>query len=285
MNEKIVSAAKIKANQTNALKSTGAKTARGKSFSRRNALKHGLFSREVLVSDADKPEFDDLRRQLVAQFEPSTVMQSLAFDNVVLWTWRSKLATRLEHRQLASRLEASDPSRAQIHGQVSDAPLSRWYGSDRQSIRAGIKALDYARSEYISLGYFHEDTKEFLSRGFGPGFVETLTQWRPMDKDAALLANMMVAHARNFGDDIYPEGLQPPPTTVLDPQQALHMVGKLLDERRCFLVEILRMRDEFASDAEREERLIDFNPTFLVTATRELRRAVDWFLYLKEAGL
>jgi hypothetical protein len=48
----IVSEARIRANQANALKSTGPKTAAGKERSRVNALKHGLCSSVVVAEDA-----------------------------------------------------------------------------------------------------------------------------------------------------------------------------------------------------------------------------------------
>jgi hypothetical protein len=45
-----VSVRKIEANRLNALKATGPKTTRGKSYSRRNATKHGLLAREIVAA-------------------------------------------------------------------------------------------------------------------------------------------------------------------------------------------------------------------------------------------
>ena len=63
------------------------------------------------------------------------------------------------------------------------------------------------------------------------------------------------------------------------------MVGKLLDRQRRFLEDILKLRDQSLSDREMDQQVTEFNPGFLATATRELRRAVEWFLYLEEMGL
>src|SRR5215467_1749171 len=53
-----VSIRKIEANRRNALKSTGPKTSRGKTYSRRNALKHGLFAMDTtdLILQFEDPE-------------------------------------------------------------------------------------------------------------------------------------------------------------------------------------------------------------------------------------
>ena len=47
----------IAANRKNAKKSTGPKTAKGKARSSRNALKHGLLSRQVVLADEDGEAF------------------------------------------------------------------------------------------------------------------------------------------------------------------------------------------------------------------------------------
>jgi hypothetical protein len=206
---KVSSDARVQANRANALNSTGPKTPRGKRFSRRNALKHGLYSKALLIPEADTPAFIEFRRDLEEQLKPVSAMQRLAFDSIVVCAWSAKLGTRIEDRQFAKVLESADSSLGDTTDAVADSRPSRWWGADRQSIRAAIKALDYAQAEFDSLGYFREDTKEFLSRAFGPEFLETLTQWAPLNMQAALLANTFVEHTANFGGDVYPRGLQP----------------------------------------------------------------------------
>jgi hypothetical protein len=50
----------VRANQRNALKSTGPKTPEGKDAVRHNALKHGLLSQEVLLPGEDEAGLKDL---------------------------------------------------------------------------------------------------------------------------------------------------------------------------------------------------------------------------------
>lgn len=64
---------KLRANRENAKKSTGPKTARGKSFSRRNAIKHGLLVNHVSDFEAlceDPKEFQELLTGLWEQYNP-----------------------------------------------------------------------------------------------------------------------------------------------------------------------------------------------------------------------
>jgi len=58
--------AQMRANQMNAAKSTGPKTAEGKEQSRRNALKHGLTGAGVVIAEADA---DEVERRAVAFVE------------------------------------------------------------------------------------------------------------------------------------------------------------------------------------------------------------------------
>ena len=51
---------RLTANRANAQKSTGPKTSEGKAASRMNATKHGLLSREVLVSGENEQELTAL---------------------------------------------------------------------------------------------------------------------------------------------------------------------------------------------------------------------------------
>ena len=72
-------------------KYSGPKTPRGKRHSSRNARKHGLYSTELFISEADMPEFEEMRSDLEARLKPTESLM-LDFDYVVVCYWRRKLA-------------------------------------------------------------------------------------------------------------------------------------------------------------------------------------------------
>jgi hypothetical protein len=59
-----------------------------------------------------------------------------------------------------------------------------------------------------------------------------------------------------------------------------------LQERRNFLKELLVVTGQNALDGKPDAAgSSDFSPRFLTDANRELRRALDWYLLLKDNGL
>lgn len=282
---------KAESNRKNALKSTGPKTLRGKRYSRSNALKHGLYSRELLVLEADTPEFEGMRVGLKAQLKPSTMLQGLAFDYSVVCYWRVKLALRLEHRQFARQFHDEQPENERGEAPDVDPVIERWYGSSRADICAGIRALECAMKEFDNIGYFREDTKTFLNRGFGADFIPWLEKWTPMSKDAILLADHIVSHSKEFPDvpDMDVESSSPPRENnkvVIDPMQGRQMVGKLLEQKWHFLKVLLAITGQNTLGGKADAaQSADFNPRFLADANRELRRALDHYFDLKDKGL
>ncbi len=282
------SRSKAEANRKNSLKSTGPTTPRGKSYSRSNSLKHGFYSKELLVSEADKPEFEEMRAGLEAVLEPGTTCQWLDFDYVVVCYWRRKLAVRLEHRQFARQLQDKQRDDAGDEAPGVDAVIERWYGSSRADIRLGIRSLEYAMAEFEVHGSFQEETKKFLMSGFGPDFVPLLEHWNTMSKDAILLADHIDSRRKDFGDipgmDV--KSSSPPGETtkvVIDPMQGRHMVGKLLEEHIHFLKGLLAITDRNTLAGKRDAgQSSDFNPRFLAYANREACRALDRYWSLKE---
>jgi hypothetical protein len=73
---------------------------------------------------------------------------------------------------------------------------------------------------------------------------------------------------------------------VIDPMQGRQMVCKLLEERRNLLKEFLFVTDHYALGGKADAaESSDFNPRFLADANRELRRSLDWYLFLKAKSL
>lgn len=94
-----ISEARLRANRQNAQKSTGPKTARGKGYSRRNAVKHGLLSKRLLFSDEGKPIDEELHQfweSLHDKYGDGDVRTNLLVEGLVVEYWRQRQALGIE---------------------------------------------------------------------------------------------------------------------------------------------------------------------------------------------
>jgi len=187
-------------NAKNATKSTGPRSQRGKQFSSTNALKHGLYSSELRIAEDERPEFEALRSGLLGQLAPKTMLQGIAFEQILSSCWRCKIALRIEMQQpsrgsLNERAKTADENASELEG----AQL-QWFGVSSQDLQRGIKFLNELRSEVATSGALHlEDRKQQIVKLFGEPFYEALSEWKPMSVDAILMAEHSVEHARRFG--------------------------------------------------------------------------------------
>lgn len=98
--KKPISEARLRANRQNAQESTGPKTARGKGYSRRNAVTHGLLSKLVLFYDDGKPMNDELHllaERLHDKYGEGDVRTDLLVEGLVVEYWRQRQAMLVEH--------------------------------------------------------------------------------------------------------------------------------------------------------------------------------------------
>ncbi len=85
-----------KANQRNALKSTGPKTPEGRAAIRLNARTHGLLSQEVLLPGEDEEALKELGESLRAELQPVGELENLLVDRIVATHWRLRRLGRVE---------------------------------------------------------------------------------------------------------------------------------------------------------------------------------------------
>lgn len=90
------SAAQISANQANAQKSTGPITDAGKNIIATNAVKHGLFSKNLILADEDPFEYRSLLEQLRAELKPSGILEQTLTERIAVSLWRQKRLLRSE---------------------------------------------------------------------------------------------------------------------------------------------------------------------------------------------
>jgi hypothetical protein len=88
------------ANRRNSLLSTGPKTERGKNWSRRNALKHGILASALLLTQGegaeDQAAFDELLGGLSRDLAPVGMLEEMQVEKIAVCWWRQKRALECE---------------------------------------------------------------------------------------------------------------------------------------------------------------------------------------------
>ena len=92
----MASPARVAANRLNAQRSTGPRTVEGKAASGRNAVKHGLLSRQPLLADEDPVEYQELHERLVEALSPEGAVEELLVDDLLGVLWRLRRLRRVE---------------------------------------------------------------------------------------------------------------------------------------------------------------------------------------------
>ena len=130
-----------KANRQNALKSTGPKTPEGKDAVRRNALRHGLLSREVLLHGEDEVTFKELSESLRAELQPAGELENLLVDRIIAAHWRLRRLGRLEAGLFAPTPHAVFGLDA--YGKADNAGLGSTFTKDANGANAFSKLSRY----------------------------------------------------------------------------------------------------------------------------------------------
>lgn len=99
----------IAANRRNSQKSTGPKSHLGKSRSKLNALRHGLYSKEVVIRTGDGKEdikeFEEFLDDLIDTYKPSGPLEEQQIDFIATTSWRIKRAIRKERGEIQGQLD------------------------------------------------------------------------------------------------------------------------------------------------------------------------------------
>lgn len=129
----------IAANRLNALQSRGPKTAAGRAVSRRNALKHGLTARSLMIEGENPSQFEELRSELFDAYEPHGAIEEHLVDMMAGTMWRLRRVPGLE--------AAAFSSMQRCHGHQG------MVGSDDAAVIAGLhRVTAKARQKKQNLG-------------------------------------------------------------------------------------------------------------------------------------
>src|SRR5271169_6482102 len=93
---------KAQSNRRNASKSTGPRTARGKSWSRLNALKHGILASQAVLTTtegrAERKAFEELVSGLTLDFRPAGTFEQSLVQQIAACIWRQRRLLMFENR-------------------------------------------------------------------------------------------------------------------------------------------------------------------------------------------
>lgn len=90
----------IETNQKNSLFSTGASTEEGKSIISKNAIKHGIFAKDLIISCGEgkenSEEYQELFDNLIRDLNPDGQLQWVLVEKIAVDFWRLKRVLRFE---------------------------------------------------------------------------------------------------------------------------------------------------------------------------------------------
>jgi hypothetical protein len=87
---------------------TGPRTQRGKQKSKQNALKHGIFSKVVLLREEPRAEFNSVLRGLRNDFKPEGTLEGVLVDNLATILWRKRRLLIAEGAEIRKGTEFVD---------------------------------------------------------------------------------------------------------------------------------------------------------------------------------
>ncbi len=156
-----ISKKKLEANRRNAQLSTGPKTLEGKERVARNALKHGLLARDVIIVAGDgkenEAEFHQLLDDLYDDHEPVGPIEEMLVQNMAVNRWRKWRVLRAEMGAIHALLDNVTVERARALADKVKSQDNRGAGYECLSrSSAGIDRLlggiDVIREQLSSAG-------------------------------------------------------------------------------------------------------------------------------------
>jgi len=92
--------AQILANRNNSQKSTGPKTLEGKAVVSQNAVKHGLFAAEAVITGENPADYELYHDNFLAELLPVGMIESMLAERIVSLAWRLQRAERMQNESI-----------------------------------------------------------------------------------------------------------------------------------------------------------------------------------------
>lgn len=152
------------ANRKNSQRSTGPKSAEGKAVVARNALTHGIFSRQILLSHETEDEFVSLKEAFYEQFQPQGLLEVLFWERALDSAWRLSRIARIEAMVMDRAIDFLDKDNlSKIFSGCSGEKLMLMSRYEVMLERSLFKAL----KELKSLQFSRQGNETLIEGGIG----------------------------------------------------------------------------------------------------------------------
>ena len=128
-----ISEKQLKANRANAKRSTGPRTERGKTISRRNALKHGILSRIVEIGSSEGEASRSAVSSITSSFRPEACQQEELLEAIGQTWWKLGRVVKWEHESNASG-EVARKMSSELLRRYEIMLVRKWHASIRESV-------------------------------------------------------------------------------------------------------------------------------------------------------
>jgi len=142
--------AQLSANRANAQRSTGPRSAEGKSVSRFNALKHGVDAASITLPGEDPAAYQAFADSYDRAYPLHTVMHRFLIDSLIRADWHKHRLQRLE-ADLIRKLLDETPGATLIDVMLSDSPAAKLLARVQRQIAAHERAWFRAHRELVRL--------------------------------------------------------------------------------------------------------------------------------------
>jgi hypothetical protein len=170
--------AQTKANRENAQKSTGPRTEEGKAVVSQNAVKHGLFAAEAVITGENPADYQAYHDQFLAELAPYGMIEIMLAERIVSLAWRLQRAERMQNQvidDMIGREVTNNPARRHRECyyvnkgirlndprvDLDDLPLGRIATSDWSNCRVLDRMMMYERRIENSVIKLMKELKRF----------------------------------------------------------------------------------------------------------------------------
>ena len=139
--------AQITANRANAQKSTGPRSAEGKSASRFNALKHGIDASSLVIPGEDPAEYESLVAEYVDEYRPQSASEFFHLDTMIRADWHKRRLETVE-ADLYRTIMTESPDNSLAAVLLAESPAAKLLLRIQRQIAAFERTWHRANNEF-----------------------------------------------------------------------------------------------------------------------------------------